>query len=88
MQIVLERDEAWSLMSVITSHIIDRSGVEQGGKQQIRRWRSDRGVESEEMGDLAEAMNDALAAFMGAKTTRQIKRKGRYMSSRERRGVR
>ncbi len=26
MQIVIEADEAWSLVSVITSHVIDKSG--------------------------------------------------------------
>ena len=52
---VLETDEAWSLMSIITSYIIDHSGVSQDGKAKIRRWRSDRTLGTVEMDDLAVA---------------------------------
>ena len=83
MQVALETDEAWSLMLVITSYIIDHSGVSQEGKQRIRRWRSGRAVESVEMDDLAAAMNEALGAFIAEKTTRTIRKPGRYISPRD-----
>ncbi len=83
MQVVLETDEAWSLMSLITSYIIDHSGISQDGKQRIRRWRSDRTVGTVEMDDLAVAMNEALGTLMDEKTTRMVRRRGRYISTRE-----
>ncbi len=83
MQIVLEMDETWSLMSVITSYVIDHSGVSQDGKSKIKHWRSDRAVGTVEMDDLAVAVNQALDTYLDEKMTRTVRRRGRYVSSRE-----
>lgn len=83
MQIILEVDEAWSLMSMITSYVIDKSGMSQDGKQAIRRWRTDRASGTVEMDQLTIAMNEALGTHLDEKTTRMIRQKGRYQSVRE-----
>ncbi len=83
MQVVLETDEAWSLMSAITSYVIDHGGVSPDGKSKIRRWRSDRAVGAVEMDDLAVAVNEALGTYLDEKTTRMIRRRGRYISTKE-----
>jgi len=83
MQVFLETDEAWSLMSIIASCIIDRSGVSQDGKAKIRRWRSDRSPGTVEMDDLAAAFNEALSTYLDEKTARTIRRRGRYISTKE-----
>ena len=83
MQIVLETDEAWSLMSIITAHVIDHSGVSQDGKSAIRRWRNDRALGTVEMDDLTVAINEALGTYLDEKTTRMVRRRGRYISTRE-----
>lgn len=79
MNVTLSDDEAWSLMTVITSYVIDNSGVSQDGKQRIRRWRTDRAQGTPAMSDLAEGMNDALAIHIGERTDRQVRRKGRFV---------
>ena len=83
MQVVLETDEAWSLMTVITAYVIDHSGISQEGKQKSRRWRSDRPLGTVEMDDLAVAMNEALGTYLDEKTARMIRRRGRYISTRQ-----
>ncbi len=83
MQVILETDETWSLMSVIASYVIDHSGVSQDGKSKIRRWRSGRAVGTVEMDDLAVAVNQTLGTYLDEKMTRTIRRRGRYVSSRE-----
>lgn len=83
MQVVLETDEAWSLMSVITSYVIDHSGVSAEGKQRVRRWRGDRAVGTVEMDDLAVAINQSLGMVIDEKTARMIRRRGRYISTRD-----
>ena len=83
MQIVLETDEAWSLMSVIASHVSDNSGVSQDGKSTIRRWRSNHAVGTVEMDDLAVATNEALGTYLDEKTARMIRRRGRYISTKD-----
>ncbi len=84
MQVVLETDETWSLMSVIASYVIDHSGVSQDGKSKIGRWRSERAVGTVGMDDLAVAINQTLGTYIDEKMTRTIRRRGRYVSSRER----
>ena len=81
MHLVIETDESWSLMSVITSYIIDNSGVSQGGKQRARRWRTDRALGTVEMDQLAVAMNGALGTFIDEKTARLVRQRGRYIST-------
>ena len=83
MQIILEVDEAWSLMSVITSYVIDKSGMSQDGKKAVRAWRTDRASGTVEMDELTVAMNAALGTHLDEKTTRMIRQKGRYQSVRE-----
>jgi hypothetical protein len=83
MQIVLETDEAWSLMSIIASHVIDHSGVSQDGKSAVRRWRTDRSLGTVEMDGLAIAVNEALGTYLDEKTARMVRRRGRYVSTRE-----
>lgn len=78
MQVNLNTDEAWSLMTVITSYAIDKSGVSQDGKGRIRKWRTDRSQGMAAMEELADGMNDALAAHMGERSARQVRQKGRY----------
>jgi len=83
MQVIVDVDEAWSLMSVITSYVIDNSGVTQDGKQKIRRWRSDRAEGTVEMDGLAVAMNEALGTYLDERMERTVRRRGRYMSTKE-----
>jgi len=83
MQIVLETDEAWSLMSIITSYVVDHSSVSQDGKAKMRRWRSDRALGTVEMDDLATAFNEALGTYLDEKTARTIRRRGRYVSTKD-----
>jgi hypothetical protein len=83
MQIILEVDESWSLMTVITSYAIDHGGVSTAGKQAIRRWRTDRAVGTVEMDKLTVSVNEALGTYLDEKTARMIRQKGRYQSTRE-----
>jgi hypothetical protein len=83
MQVIIETDEAWSLMSIVASYVIDHSGVSQDGKAKIRRWRSDRAAGTVEMDDLATAVNEALGTYLDEKTARTIRRRGRYVSTKD-----
>lgn len=83
MHVILETDEAWSIMTLAVSQIVDQSGVSGEGKAQLRRWRSDRADGTVEMDELAVAMNEALGTVLDEKTTRLIRQKGHYISTRD-----
>jgi hypothetical protein len=83
MQVILDVDEAWSLMTVIVSQMIDKAGLSPEGKARLRKWRSDHAVGTAEMAELTIDMNEALGSTLDEKTTRLIRRKGYYVSSKE-----
>ena len=83
MQIILETDEAWSLMTVMVSQMIDKAGLSTEGKAKLRRWRTERADGTQEMADLTVDLNEALGSSLDEKTTRLIRRKGYYVSSKE-----
>ena len=82
MQIILDVDEAWSLMTIIVSQMIDKTGISSDGKAKLRKWRSDRAEGTAEMADLTVELNEALGSTLDEKTTRLIRRKGYYVSTR------
>jgi hypothetical protein len=82
MQIILDTDEAWSLMTIIVSQMIDKAGVSTDGKAKLRKWRSDRADGTAELANLTVALNEALGSTLDEKTTRLIRRKGYYVSTR------
>jgi hypothetical protein len=84
MQIVIETEEAWALMTLITGYVIDKSGVSQDGKQTIRKWRTDRAIGTVEMADLTIALNEALGTHVDEKTTRKIHTRGRVVTTKGR----
>jgi hypothetical protein len=83
-QLRIEQDEAWSLMLVVTSYIIDNSGVSQEAKQKIRQWRNDHAEGTQEMAALSDGMNEAVGAYMEHRTDRTVRRRGRYQRVSER----
>ena len=60
MQIALEPDEAWSIMALIVSQVLDGVELSGDGRKTIKQWRSDYEGGSAGMQALAEEMNAAL----------------------------
>ena len=83
MQIILDNEETWSLMSLMVSQIVDRAGLSSEGKAALRKWRTERSEGSVELSDLTVEFNEAIGSTLDEKTTRLIRRRGRYVSSRE-----
>jgi len=83
LQVILDNEETWSLMSLMISQIIDRADLSSDGKAIVRRWRTERATGTVELADLTVDFNDALGSTLDDKTTRLIRRRGRYESSRD-----
>jgi hypothetical protein len=81
MQLILENDEAWSLMTIFVSQMIDKPGVSADAKAKLRRWRTDRSEKSTEMQELSVRLNEALGSTLDERTYRLIRRKGGYVPS-------
>ena len=81
MQVILETDEAWSIMTLVVSQVLDQVDLSEEGKEKVRRWRGDHIDGTAEMSELTVTMNEVLGATLDEKTTRLIRRKGRYVST-------
>ena len=78
MHLRMEEDEARSLLAVVTSYVVDNSGVSQGAKAHVRRWRTEHAEGTVKMAALTDGMNEAVGSYMDAKTDRQVRQRGRY----------
>lgn len=83
MQVILDNEETWSLMSLMVSQIIDKASLSGDGKAAVRRWRTDHAEGTVELADLAVEFNEAIGSTLDEKTTKLIRRRGRYVSTRE-----
>ncbi|HCV00073.1 MAG: hypothetical protein CL897_04410 [Dehalococcoidia bacterium] len=78
MIVLLEEQEAWSLMMLVSAIAIDNADISFEGKEALRRWRSDHQEGSPELENLTEELNDRLNSAIDAKLMRRVKSKGRY----------
>ena len=78
MHLRMEEDEARSLLAVVTSYVLDNSGVSRDAKASVRQWRTDHAEGTVKMEALTDGMNEAVGAYMEAKTDRQVRQRGRY----------
>jgi hypothetical protein len=84
MYVIVEQDEAWSIMTLIVSQVLDNADLSDEGRAAVRRWRSPRADGTAEMAGLALGMNEALGGLIDERTDRLVKRRGRFVRSRER----
>lgn len=81
MRLIFEADEAWSMMMLIVSQVVDGVDLPDDAKVKIRTWRSAHAEGSEKMNLLAEEMNEALGNTIDDATRRLIRRKGGFVPS-------
>lgn len=81
MQVIVDGEEAWSLMTVMVSQMIDKAGVSAGGKAKLRKWRTDRAEGTPAMQELTVKLNEAIGSALDEKTYRLLRRKGGYVPS-------
>ena len=81
MQIILDGEEAWSLMAIMVSAMVDKAGLTPDGKAKVRKWRTDRATGTVLMNELAVELNEALGSTLDEKTYRLIRRRGGYVPS-------
>ena len=84
MRLILEADEAWSIMMLVVSQVLDGVELSDEGRAAVRQWRTDHAEGTDAMGRLAEAMNEALGNVIDERTRKLIRRKGRFISSLDR----
>jgi hypothetical protein len=85
MQIILDTDEAWSIMSLVVSQVLDQAELSDEGKATLRKWRTEHNEGTAEMADLTVTMNEAIGTVLDEQTTRLVRRQGWYVSTKKER---
>jgi hypothetical protein len=80
-RLILESDEAWSIMMLVVSQVLDGVELSEKGRDAVRQWRTDRADGTEAMNKLAEELNEVLGNVVDERTAKLIRRKGRYVST-------
>ncbi len=83
MQVILETDEAFSIMSLVVSQVLDQVDLSDEARASLRKWRTDHNDGTAEMSDLTVALNETLGTVLDERTNRLIRRKGWYVSTKE-----
>jgi hypothetical protein len=85
MQIILDTDEAWSIMSLVLSQVLDQAELSDEAKATLRRWRTEHNEGTAEMSELTISMNEAIGTVLDEQTTRLVRRQGWYVSTKKER---
>ena len=81
MRLILEGDEAWSVMMLVVSQVLDGVDLSEEGRDAVKQWRADHADGTEAMFRLAEELNDALGNVLDEQTRKLIRRRGHYVRS-------
>ncbi len=83
MQIILDTDEAWSIMSLVVSQVVDQAELSDEGKAALRKWRTEHNEGTAEMSELTVSMNESIGTVLDETTTRLVRRQGWYVSTKK-----
>lgn len=81
MNVVLNVEEVEGVLSLVTSHVLDHVEISDQAASRIRDWRSSRSVGARPLDEYAEVMNAAIGNYIDERTTRMLRKQGKYYVS-------
>lgn len=81
MNVVLNVEEVEVVLSLVTSHVLDHVQVSDEAAERIRDWRRDRAMGTSALDDYAEVLNSAIGNYIDERTTRMLRKRGKYYVS-------
>lgn len=82
MRLVLDEEETWSLMTLITAQVLDQVELSDEAVKAIRDWRAGVVEGNSAMEAVANGVNEALGNTIDEELTRTIKRRDYYRTVR------
>ena len=82
MRLILDEEEAWSLMTLVTAQVLDQVELSEEAAKAIRDWRSGVVEGNSAMEAVANVMNEALGNTIDEELTRTIRRRDYYRTVR------
>ena len=82
MQLILDVEESWSLMTLVTAQVLDQVELSDDAVKAIRDWRHGMQEGSPAMAEFAAALNAALGNTIDEELKRTIRRRDYYRTVR------
>lgn len=82
MRLILDEEETWSLMTLITAQVLDQVELSEEAVKLIRDWRAGVVEGNSAMEEVANGVNEALGNTIDEELTRQIRRRDYYRTVR------
>ena len=82
MRLILDEEETWSLMTLITAQVLDQVELSDDAAKSIRDWRAGVVEGNSAMEAVAAGVNEALGNTIDDELTRTIKRRDYYRTVR------
>ncbi|MCY3559301.1 MAG: hypothetical protein OXH13_11775 [Chloroflexi bacterium] len=82
MRLILDEEETWSLMTLVTAQVLDQVELSDEAVKAIRDWRAGVVEGNAAMEAVANGVNEALGNTIDEELTRQIRRRDYYRTVR------
>lgn len=82
MRLILDEEETWSLMTLITAQVLDQVELSDEAVKAIRDWRAGVVEGNSAMEEVANGVNEALGNTIDEELTRQVRRRDYYRTVR------
>lgn len=82
MRLILDEEETWSLMTLITAQVLDQVELSDEAVKAIRDWRAGVVEGNSAMEAVANGVNEALGNTIDEELTRQVRRRDYYRTVR------
>ena len=82
MRLILDEEETWSLMTLITAQVLDQVELSDEAVRAIRDWRAGVVEGNSAMEAVANGVNEALGNTIDEELTRQVRRRDYYRTVR------
>ena len=82
MRLILDEEETWSLMALITAQVLDQVELSDEAVKAIRDWRAGVVEGNSAMEAVSNGVNEALGNTIDEELTRQVRRRDYYRTVR------
>ena len=81
MNVILNIDEVHTVLTLVTSQVLDHVDLSDEAKKAVRDWRRDHAVGGSELDGFAVVFNEAIGNHLDERTTRMVRRRGKVRIS-------
>ena len=81
MNVILNVEEVHTVISLVTSQVLDHVDLAEKSKAAVRRWREERDVDTIGLDEYAAVFNQALGNLIDERTTRMLRQRGKLRIS-------